>query len=301
MTDIAEHIFFGKELDSYKTDTERGVVTATFKDGHIVKGRFIVGADGLHSVIRRNHIPKSLLKDTGAACIYGKTPLTPDVLAKFPEKGVRWMTVVSDHAPMLQSCFIGDSPVTLLLEPIRFSKASRSQHSLPEDYLYWALIGPEPRFRFPDGTSASKLGGLTSGQVPNDAANLSLAITEEWHPSIRCVFELQDTRQATLIRVVSSVPDVPAWQPSSMVTVLGDAVHPMSPCGGIGAQTAICDAASLAKILTATQGSPSSQAVGAFEEGMRNRAHRSIKHSEVGSQKMFGLRSLADCKPWTGC
>ncbi|KAF5516137.1 O-methyltransferase aurJ [Colletotrichum siamense] len=301
MADIEQHIFFGKELDSYKTDAERGVVTATFRDGHTVKGRFIVGADGLHSVIRRNHIPKSLLKDTGAACIYGKTPLTPEVLAKFPEKGVRWMTVVSDHAPMLQSCFIGDSPVTLLLEPIRFSKASRSQHSLPEDYLYWALIGPEPRFRFPDGTSASKVGGLTSGQVLNDAANLSLAITEEWHPSVRCVFELQDTRQATLIRVVSSVPDVPAWQPSSMVTVLGDAVHPMSPCGGIGAQTAICDAASLAKILTATQGSPSSQAVGAFEEGMRNRAHRSIKHSEVGSQKMFGLRSLADCKPWTGC
>ncbi|TDZ40854.1 O-methyltransferase aurJ [Colletotrichum trifolii] len=299
--DIEEDVVFGRELESYEADAGRGVVTATFKDGHTVEGRFIVGADGLHSVIRRSHVPKSLLKDTGAACIYGKTPLTPELLAAFPDKGARWMTVVSDHAPMLQSCFIGDAPVTLLMEPIRFTKASRSQHRLPEDYLYWALIGPEPRFRFPDGASGSSRETLASAQVPNDAASLSLAVTEEWHPSIRCVFELQDTRQATLVRVVSSVPDVPAWQPSSMVTVLGDAVHPMSPCGGIGAQTAICDAASLAEVLTAARGSPSSRAVGAFEEGMRSRAHRSIRHSEVGSQKMFGLRSLVDCEPWTGC
>ncbi|KAK2005550.1 O-methyltransferase [Colletotrichum eremochloae] len=306
MSGIADRVVFGKKLLSYETDTDRGVVTATFNDGEKVDSRFLVGADGLHSVLRLSHTPKCLLKDTGAACIYGKTPLTPEVLAKFPDKGVRWMTVVSDRAPMLQSCFIGDSPVTLLLEPIRFTNESRSRHELPEDYLYWALIGPEPRFRFPDGTSAFKSGtrepgGIEPGKPPIDAARLSLTITEEWHPCIRCVFELQDTRQATLIRVVSSVSDIPAWQPSSKVTVIGDAVHPMSPCGGVGAQTAICDAASLVKVLKASQGSPTSHSIGVFEEGMRSRARRSIKHSEVGSQKMFGLSSLEDCNPWTGC
>lgn len=301
MTGIEAEISFGMEIISYKCDAEHGTVTATFKDGEVVEGRFLVGADGLHSAIRRHHLPKTMLKDTGAACIYGKTPMTPEFLARFPEKGVRWMTVVADCAPMLQSCFIGDSPVTLLLEPIRFSADSRSRHELPPDYLYWALIGPEARFRHEYGKAGvTGMAALQPNRGTADAASLSLKITEEWHPSVRAVFELQDHQQATLIRVVSSVPDIPAWEPSALVTMLGDAVHPMSPCGGIGAHTAICDAASLAKILIAAHGSPTSQAVGVFEDGMRKHASRSILHSEIGSKKMFGQRSFVDCEPWTG-
>ncbi|KAF4429940.1 cercosporin toxin biosynthesis protein [Fusarium austroafricanum] len=301
MTGIEDHILFNRELASYKSDSERGIITATFKNGETCQGRFLVGSDGLHSVVRRHHLHLNhKLKDTGAACIYGKTPLTSAVLERFPKKGLRWMTVVSDQAPMLQSCYIGDAPVTLLLEPIRFSDASRSQHQLPADYIYWALIGPEQRFRHDDGTAILKAGGATVTQAATEIARLSLSITKEWHPSVRSLFELQDTRQATLIRVVSTVPDIPAWEPSALVTVLGDAAHPMSPCGGVGAQTAVCDAASLARMIIAAQGSPTSQDVGAFEEGMRKRAYRSILHSETGSKKMFGMRPFEECEPWTG-
>ncbi|KAK1714164.1 O-methyltransferase [Colletotrichum lupini] len=300
MTGIEDRIQFSKELSSYKADVDQGVVTVTFKDGETVEGRFLVGADGLHSVVRRNLVPSHKIRDTGAACIYGKTPMTPEILEKFPEKGMRWMTIVSDQTPMLQSCIIGDAPVTLLLEPIRFSEVSRSQHQLPADYIYWALIGPEARFRLDGETSTSKVSSSTSAQAAAEAARLSLSITQEWHSSIRSVFEQQDTRQATLIRVVSSVPNVPSWSPSAMATLLGDAIHPMSPCGGVGAQTAICDASSLAKTIAAAQGSPTAEDIGAFEEGMRKRAQRSILQSEVGSKKMFGLRSLEDCDAWTG-
>ncbi|OBR10554.1 O-methyltransferase [Colletotrichum higginsianum IMI 349063] len=300
MSGIEDCMQFSKELTSYKTDEDRGVVSAMFKDGGSAEGRFLVGADGLHSVVRRNLVPTHKIKDTGAACIYGKTPMSPDVLAKFPEKGMRWMTIVSDQTPMLQSCIIGDAPVTLLLEPIRFSEVSRSQHQLPADYIYWALIGPEARFR-PDGeASTSKVSSSASAQAATEAARLSLSITQEWHPSIRSVLEQQDTSQATLIRVVSSVPDVPSWPPSAMATLLGDAIHPMSPCGGVGAQTAICDACSLAKTIAAAQGSPTAEEIGIFEEAMRARARRSILQSEMGSKKMFGLRSLEDCGAWTG-
>ncbi|KZL87896.1 cercosporin toxin biosynthesis protein [Colletotrichum incanum] len=299
MTGIEDRVHFFKELVSYKVDTEKENVIVTFKDGEMVKGRFLVGADGLHSVVRRNLVPSHRIKDTGAACIYGKTPITSTVLEKFPEKGMRWMTIVSDQTPMLQSCVIGEAPITLLLEPIRFSEVSRSQHPLPDDYIYWALIGPEARFRLDGETSTSKVSGSKSHQAATEAVRLSLSITEEWHPSIRSVFELQDTRQATLIRVVSSVPNIPAWEPSAITTLLGDAIHPMSPCGGVGAQTAICDAASLAKAIVAAQGSPSAEDIGAFEEGMRKRAQSSILQSEIGSKKMFGLRSLEDCEAWT--
>ncbi|KAF7197936.1 Dual O-methyltransferase/FAD-dependent monooxygenase CTB3 [Pseudocercospora fuligena] len=285
MKGIEDRIFFGKELTSFETDHGRGIVTVTFKDGQKVEGRFLVGADGLHSIVRRHHLPDSKIVDTGATCIYGKTPLATDVAREFPAKGLRWMTVVSDQAPMLQSCLIGDASVTLLLEPIRWTEESRSQLSLPPDYLYWALIGPEERFRT---------------EKPTTPAELTLSLSQEWHPSIRSVFEHQEVEQATTIRVASSIAQVPTWKSSSLVTLLGDAVHPMSPCGGVGANTAICDAASLAKVFVASSGRPTSKDIAAFEDDMRQRASKSILRAELGSKKMFGLRSLADCRPWVG-
>ncbi|KAG8160653.1 hypothetical protein KVR01_008917 [Diaporthe batatas] len=310
---ISDRVTFNKDLDKFTVDEHSNRVSVKFKDGEVVHGRFIVGADGLHSAVRRQYLPSHSFKDTGAICVYGKTQMTPDLLKSFPEKGLRWMTVVSDSAPMLQSCIIGETPVTLLLEPIRFSQSSRQAHGqrLPEDYVYWALIGPEKRFPL-GGQGQNGLGGVHASPKSTliqrqgatghscQASSLALQVTTEWHPSLRSVLELQDTSQATLIRVASQVAEVPVWEPSAWVTLLGDAIHPMSPCGGVGANTAICDAASLAKVLVAWNGSPVENSVGAFESDMRRRAHVSIVRSEIGSKKMFGLKSLAECQIWTG-
>ena len=294
MTGIHDRIAFGKELVSYSIVNEKGV-SATFKDGSILRGRFIVGADGLHSAVRRQHLQKQgKLVDTGAVCIYGKTPLTPEVKDRFPEKGRRWMTIVSDTAPMLQSALIGEAPVTMLVETIRFTEESRALHSnLPSDYLYWALIGPKARF----GSSLPCEGAKNYAEAAHEAARLTLDISTEWHPSLRSLFELQETRQATCLRVASSIPDIPEWEPSDFVTLLGDAVHPMSPCGGVGANTGLCDAASLAKLLKVSGGRPRAERVGAFELEMRSRAKRSIFRSEAGGKLMFGQKNLVDCEP----
>ncbi|WQF82951.1 Putative FAD-binding domain, FAD/NAD(P)-binding domain superfamily [Colletotrichum destructivum] len=315
MTGIEDRVFFSRQLASYTANEDQGGggggggVVVTFTDGERTEGRFLVGADGLHSIVRPGLLPEHKIKDTGAACVYGKTPLTPELAARFPEKGLRWMTVVADQAPMLQSFHIGDAPATLLTEPTRFSEESRSRYRLPQDYVYWVLIAPQARFgaggglTSPPPKAGNNIGGPNQQQqqaaaAAEAAARLSLAVTEEWHPSLRSVFELQDTRQATFVPIISSVPDIPAWEPSAVVTLLGDAIHPMSPCGGVGAQTAICDAAALAKVLDEARGSPSAGDVGRFEEGMRRRARGSIVQSEIGSKTMFGLGSLEECKPW---
>jgi hypothetical protein len=204
------------------------------------------------------------------------------------------MTVASDVAPMLQSCLVGESPVTLLLEPIRFDENARERHpTLPADYLYWALIGPKERFGGPDIINFKPF--VSPEQAAAQAAKLTLDITEEWHPTIRSLFELQDQKQASLIRVASTIPDIAEWDASSFVTAIGDAVHPMSPCGGVGANTALCDAAMLAKTLVDAEGKPSTSAIGAFEADMRRRARRSILRSEIGSVKMFGQKALVAC------
>jgi 2-polyprenyl-6-methoxyphenol hydroxylase-like FAD-dependent oxidoreductase len=294
MTGIEESIEFGKEISSYEVDPETSTVVATFKDGAQVHGRFLVAADGLHSTVRRQHIPHAELVDTGGFCVYGKTVMSPELLALFPEKAMRWMTVVSDEAPMLQSALIGTKTVTLLTEPIRFSSESHAQHDLPADYVYWALIGPKERFGPDDITSVRY--NKSPEQAALEAAKLVLDVTREWHPSIRALFELQDTRQASAIKVFSSLPKIQKWQSHSHVTVLGDSIHPMSPCGGVGANTALVDGARLAKVLVAAGGSPTVEAVAAFEEDMRQRAFRNICRSEIGSKMMFGAKSLVECE-----
>ncbi|KXT10986.1 hypothetical protein AC579_5012 [Pseudocercospora musae] len=76
---------------------------------------------------------------------------------------------------------------------------------------------------------------------------------------------------------------------------VGDAIHVMSPCGGVGANTALVDAAELAEVLVRTHGSPEVANVANFEERMRARAFKSIMRSYAGSKKMFDAQPFEDC------
>lgn len=329
MSDIRDKIQFGREFASYETNEEQGHVLVTFKDGSTAKGRFLVGADGTRSAIRKQLAPHHEFLDTGAVCIYGKTNMTPELLERYPARALRWMTVCADMAPLIQSILIGDSPLTLLSEPIRFSAESRAKSAtpLPGDYVYWVLIGRKELFTdlsnlsehattapstSNGGSSSSSSSSLPLHTAPDKAFNetaaqasaaQSLALTGEWHPSLRSLFELQDVRQASTMRVVSSPPRVPTWQASAYVTLVGDAVHAMSPCGGVGANTALRDAAELAKLFTKDlsrddaglsidahargDGGDHVARVAAFDEGVRKRAFGAVMRSYVGSKAMF--------------
>lgn len=290
MTGIEDSVVFGKDLASYEETPNEYTVVAKFKDGSHAEGSFLVGADGIRSCVRKQLLPKHKFIDTGAVCIYGKTPMTPDLLSRFPEKGLRWMTVCADHAPLIQSILIGDSPLTLLCEPIRFSEASRASCKLPDDYIYWVLIGRRAIFGTPDDVAR-----MASGQyAPADSARLSLELTSEWHGSLRSLFELQDAAQCSTLQVASATPDMPAWEPSGLVTVLGDAIHAMSPCGGVGANTALRDAAELARVLAGIEPVTADQ-IGTFEEDMRKRMVKSLMRSFAGSKKMFDQRPFGEC------
>lgn len=289
MKGIEDKIIYAKDISGYTADEEGGHVVASFKDGTTYEGSFIVGADGRSSTIRKQMIPEHKYVDTGAVCIYGKTDMTPDLLRRFPARGLRWMTAASDTAPLIQSILIGDSPLTLLSEPIRFEPKSRSSIStLPGDYVYWVLIGRKEIFAAP---------GAKVDLSDKEAANLSLELTKEWDPSIRSLFELQDVRQASTFRVVSATPEAPAWKPSGVVTLIGDAIHAMSPCGGVGANTALRDAAELARTIAgAGTGKITAEKVGVFEADMRVRTFRSLMRSYAGSKKMFDQKPYKECE-----
>ncbi|PIA90440.1 6-hydroxytryprostatin B O-methyltransferase [Cercospora beticola] len=291
-TGISDKITFDKELLSYDVINEGRSILATFKDGSQIRGSFLVGADGIRSSVRRKMLPKMKYVDTGAMCIYGKTPITPSLEAEVPPKALRWMTTFVDSAPLIQSVLIGDSPLTLISEPIRWSSGSRALGQMPMDYVYWAMVGR--RELFTDSKS-------TKAYSASEASKLSLEVTKEWHDSMNALMRLQDTEQCSAVPVVSAIPEIPTWQPSERVTLLGDAIHAMSPCGGVGANTALVDAAELVKLFgdpkrTGPSGiDPTSVSIGNYEASMRERARAMIMRSFVGSKKLFDQRPFEEC------
>lgn len=211
MTGIADCITFGKQLESYDLTSDGDAVLATFRDGSRVHGSFLVGADGVRSSVRKQMLPELKYVDTGAVCIYGKTPITPALEAEFPAKALRWMTAYVDRAPSIQAILIGDSPLTLLSEPIRFSEQSRALMRLPEDYVYWAMIGRKELF-----TDTTPVETYSASQ----AAKFSLELTKEWDDSMSALLRLQDFTQCSAMPVVSAMPELPTWQPSDRVTLV---------------------------------------------------------------------------------
>jgi 2-polyprenyl-6-methoxyphenol hydroxylase-like FAD-dependent oxidoreductase len=144
------------------------------------------------------------------------------------------------------------------------------------DYVMWALAGPHARFPVPD----SALGDL-------DAAGLHRIVegmVRQWHPRLRGLVARADVEATFLVRVRASVP-VPAWQPSR-VTVLGDAIHAMSPARGSGANLALRDAQRLSDTLTSlTAGDELVDAVGRYEAGLREEGYAAVEASRRAEEE----------------
>jgi len=284
---VKDKIVFGKQLDRYE-EVADGVI-AHFTDGSSQKGSLIVGADGVHSTVRKQYQPEHKPVDTNGTCIYGKTPMTEQFLQTFPARALKWMTLILDRTPMTQTLDIDETPVTLLMEPVRFVD-NVHRGDVPEDYVYWVLISRSDIF-------AAARKELAASGNDESAYSLCMHMTQEWDPSIKSLFALQDRTQASMLNISSAKPQIPSWTASERVVLLGDAVHVMSPCGGVGAVTALKDAATLLDALV-KQGS-GVEAIDLYETKMREYARSSIERSYMGGKKMFGQRWFDDC-PYIG-
>ena len=107
------------------------------------------------------------------------------------------MTLIIDKTPMTQTLDVDETPLTLLLEPIRFANNAHRK-DLPVDYIYWVLISRTDLFE----THTKELPYLNG----EESAKLSLKLTQEWDPSFRALFHLQDSSQTSNLRVSSAFP-----------------------------------------------------------------------------------------------
>ncbi|PFH60832.1 hypothetical protein XA68_10239 [Ophiocordyceps unilateralis] len=278
---IEDHVTFGKRLVSWERLDNNKKVSAVFADGSRASGSLLVGADGARSVLRPWLLPGYEPRDSGICCIYGKTTLDAQLQAQFPEKHRRWITVVRDQTPVIEAIVARrTSPVTMVCEPCRFSHRE-SYPFLPPDYVHFAILFP-----------TALLGHhLSEEQVDHllrsDAPAVALDIASEWHPSIRSLIELQDRHLTHGIRVLSAPAPIPVWESAGVVTMMGDAVHLMSPAGGVGAVATLEDALLLADVITDEGVTPASMA--RFEQCMRDSASVYIRRSLLAGSRFLDL------------
>jgi 2-polyprenyl-6-methoxyphenol hydroxylase-like FAD-dependent oxidoreductase len=285
LSNLGECISFGKVFERYELHDSS--ITAHFKDGTSYEGCFLVGADGVNSRVRKQYLPQLSIVDTTGRCIYGKTILTPSLSSSIHPKSQSGMVLIQQHHP-------DGTPLTLFLESMRFSSpdlvpivnSETGNKESIKDYIYWVLLSQEHIFKH----CTSDVVGLS----PTQAAELSNELTKDWHQIVRPIITQQTKDSASALRIVTALPDMPTWKPSSLVTVLGDAAHPMPPTAGLGAVSALKDVESL---LAAIREGLSEGSIGTYEETMRKWASEAVKGSRGGGVKLFGQVEFSQAKP----
>lgn len=278
LTGLEECIIYGKNYTHYSL-TDSGI-TARFADGTSETGSLLIGADGVRSAVRRQHLPHLRVLDTGSRPIYGKTPLTPSLETHILPKAMECLSLIKD--PQTGS--------VTLMEPIRFlpKERRRDKRDLPSDYVYWVMISSNSTAATHDN-HCDRIGQGT-------AAEQSKALTAHWHASLRPLIEDQDPGQTGLFRLLSSDPDslMQSWEPNARVTVVGDAAHAMMPSTASGAVTALRDAKILSELIREL--GTSKQTIGQYEAEMRKYASEAVTISAKIGETSFGLGAIADAE-----
>jgi 2-polyprenyl-6-methoxyphenol hydroxylase-like FAD-dependent oxidoreductase len=215
---------------------------------------------------RQQYLSHAKVKDAGIIAIGGKVPITAETRALLPPRVFNGLSLV--FAPGGHFCIwhvmefkwdddgqvkgnIGGNDAELI------AKWPGLLFDNTRDYINWGFWSSTDRY--PPGVMDLRR---------EDLIRLVLEMTPNWHPNMRKLFTLSDPGSCFPINIRTSVPVEP-WQ-SSTITLLGDAIHTMTPGQGVGANTALRDAALLCRQLVAAhQGSkPLLEAVADYEAEM---------------------------------
>ncbi|MGY4817289.1 FAD-dependent oxidoreductase [Pseudomonas chlororaphis subsp. piscium] len=275
LTGLEDQVHFDKTFTAYEQHAD-GSVTAHFADGTQATADLLVGADGARSKVRRQLLPEAKLEDTGIVSIAAKVPMSEASRALLPPKVLDGITLI--NAPKGFGGFLRVMEFPWGAEGVKEGVGSSDAELLERwpgllfdnsrDYLMWVVWGALRNLP----ANPKSLG---------QPALLALAteITDGWHPNLRALIRASDPGTAFSVDVRTSVP-LEQW-PTSNVTVLGDAIHLMTPGRGVGANTALRDAALLAaRLAEAEQGRLSTHdAVAGYEAQMRGYGFQAVTES----------------------
>jgi 2-polyprenyl-6-methoxyphenol hydroxylase-like FAD-dependent oxidoreductase len=256
------HIEWNKNVTGYEVNDDG--VKAVFADGSkSVEGSLLVAGDGVYSKIARQ-LSEGKLKvyDTGARGIHGQAPSTA-----FKELGEGVFMIRDQSRP--------DGSVSVIT-----NVRPGDMHN-PDIEFGWTLVGQPGVVKAPNDDYAI---------IGNNAADLAKELTKDWHPRFKPLFEQMNTKEAAFWKITCSTPSgVPEWRNQPRVTLIGDAVHSMTPAGGIGANTAVRDSALLGRSL-GEAGGFAPGVTEAYEKGMRVYASAAVHQSYSTATGSFNIK-----------
>jgi len=223
-----EHIRWSKRVDGYElTD---GGVRAIFSDGtKSVEGSMLIGGEGIRSgVAKQLSGCKLKVFDTGARGIHGQAPTTA-----FKGLGGEGVFRLRDDSNPRGS-------VTII------TNVRSADKDDPNVQFGWTMVGEPGVVIAPNDDYAI---------VGKQAAEVAQSLTSNWHPRFKPLFTEMIENEAAFWKITCSSPGgVPDWPNEPRVTVIGDAVHSMTPAGGNGANTAMRDSALLGRLISEAGG-----------------------------------------------
>ncbi|MBV9356156.1 MAG: FAD-dependent monooxygenase [Chloroflexi bacterium] len=165
--------------------------------------------------------------DSGVAGIAGKVYLTDRSRARLPETLLTQMTMVLPMRGGRAMFLAGFLPSAEELAP----------HIDLPPHLFWTVMGQPESI------------GLVPGrrQVGAELKRLAQRAVVGWHPLLRWLVDESAPADMLGVPLYTAEPVAP-W-PTSNVTLLGDAIHTMTPLQGLGGNTALRDAALLGQQL----------------------------------------------------
>ena len=261
MAGCESYIHWAHHVTGYEL-TSSGV-RAIFADGSKSdEGDLLVGGEGIYSKVAKQ-LSNGRLKtyDTGARGIHGQAPTTA-----FKGLGEGVWRLTDDSRPG------GRIFVITNVRP--------GDMDDPSVQFGWTM-GAQP--------GVIKIANDDYSITGAPAAEIAKSLTSDWHPRFKTLFEEMAVSEAAFWKITCSTPSgVPKWANEPRVTVIGDAVHSMTPAGGIGANTAVRDSALLGELL-AEAGGYAEGVTAAYEKIMRVYASEAVGISYGLAKGQFGV------------
>jgi salicylate hydroxylase len=233
LSDLDNAVHFGKTFTRYEERPD-GRVIAYFEDGTSAEGDFLVAADGGNSRVRRQLLPHAERLDTGVIGIAGKIFLDQATRLKIAPLLLDGLSLVSAKGGI--GLFVALQELNIVEAPGKIGgnddQAGADVHfDNTRSYLMWALSARRGVF----GLNGDR--GAIEGEKLRAVA---LRTMGAWSDRFKDLVRLSDPSTLSLITIRTSVPIAP-WQ-TGRVTLIGDAIHSMTPYRGIGANIALKDA-----------------------------------------------------------
>jgi 2-polyprenyl-6-methoxyphenol hydroxylase-like FAD-dependent oxidoreductase len=243
----------GKEFTGYES-TPDGRLLVRFADGTGAVGDVLIGADGGNSRVRAQYLPDVRRIDLGILNVAGRYSLGGRGAADLPADLI-------DGAP---------NSIVPAGSGWMFVSAWRATG---EEYVVWAYVAELATY------PADVL-----RRSPSELRDVVLGRIEGWAPELSTLVRDGDTASVTTVPL-RSMPTLRRWQPGA-VTLLGDAIHNMTPMAGVGANTALRDAGVLrAALVDVTAGRRGLvDAIGGYEAEMRDYANRAVSVSRRNAE-----------------